>query len=99
MAFDDGTLAIEFDAKSCIACGECQRACPSKALSLWPEGGQHVRDYPVALVSRQSKTCTGCGAVFVPGKGSAEDLCSICNRTIDVMRNVSDFLSGRQLVS
>lgn len=99
VAFDDGTLAIQFDAQSCIACGECQRACPSKALSLWPEGGQQIRDYPVTLMSRQSKTCNGCGAAFVSARGSTDDLCTVCNRSIDVMRNMSDFLSGRQLTS
>jgi ferredoxin len=99
LVLDDGGVAIAFDAESCIDCGECQRACPSKALSLWPGGGEVLHEAPVVLVARQSKTCNGCGATFVPGKGSAEDLCSICNRTINVMRDMSDFLSGRQLAS
>jgi ferredoxin len=83
----DDTISLEFEAATCIACGECQRACPSKALSLWPQGDGSTPGGPTTLVERHSVMCVGCGISFVPTSG--EETCALCAKSTTLMREIA----------
>lgn len=51
---NNGTIFLEFDAADCITCGECQRVCPSKALSLWSAGDGTMPDGPTSRAVPQA---------------------------------------------
>lgn len=93
---NDGTLSLQFDALECIACGECQRVCPSKALSLWPVGDV-LRDGSVTLIERQTFICVSCGNSFVPA--GEEQSCSSCQKTLNVMHELSSLKFGSPVLS
>jgi ferredoxin len=84
---NDDIVALEFDAAACITCGDCQRACPSKALSLWPEGEGTVPAAPITLIERRSAICESCGNGFVPVGG--EHTCVFCRRSMNLMREAT----------
>lgn len=91
----ESEIRIEFDGALCIACGECQHACPGKALSLWNHGDGLTAAAPVTLASRRSATCGRCGAQFtvldeVPNGDGA---CFACRRSADMMRDLGRFRS------
>src|SRR3972149_6845369 len=83
----DDTIALEFDAATCLACGECQRTCPSKALSLWAQGDGSTPREPTTLIERRSVVCVGCGSSFVPT--GDEESCVLCDKSIGLMREMS----------
>jgi len=83
----DGAALLEFDPVECIACGECQRVCPSKALSLWPHGDGSVRHGPVTLVERRTAVCMTCGDNFIPV--AAAQSCRSCDKTVNVMNEIA----------
>lgn len=80
-------VSLEFEAADCIACGECQRVCPGKALSLWPEGDGTARTGATTLVARRTRACASCGDDFVP-KGD-EAFCPPCQKSMDVMQEIA----------
>jgi Fe-S-cluster-containing hydrogenase component 2 len=82
-----GAVSLQFDATHCIACGECQRVCPSKALSLWPEGDGTTPQGATSLVARRTLACASCGNDFVP-KGD-ESFCPLCQKSMDVMQEIA----------
>lgn len=88
----DGSISLQFDAARCITCGECQRVCPSKALSLWPEGDGTVRHGWATAVERRTAACAGCGADFAAKSG--ERFCPACEKTTKLMREVAALKFG-----
>lgn len=91
---NNGMLSLQFNTIDCIACGECQRVCPSKALSLWPDGDGMVSENPIELVARHSKICPGCGErVVATDTVDGAELCVSCRKSIRVMQNISAFRS------
>jgi NAD-dependent dihydropyrimidine dehydrogenase PreA subunit len=84
---NDNAVSLQFDAAACIACGECQRVCPSKALNLWPEGDGGVPDAPVTLIERPLTICEDCGSSFVSVGG--EQRCAFCQKSMNVMREAA----------
>lgn len=93
----DGTLSLQFEAADCIACGECQRVCPSKALSLWPAGDGLLHDGSVVLIERRTFACVSCGNSFVPT--AEEPSCSTCQKTLNVMHELSSLRFGSPILS
>jgi len=91
----DDTISLEFEAATCIACGECQRACPSKALSLWAHGDGSTPSEPITLIERRSVMCVGCGASFVPT--GDEESCALCDKSIGLMREMSTIRFGTRV--
>ncbi|MEX0696003.1 MAG: 4Fe-4S dicluster domain-containing protein [Dongiaceae bacterium] len=89
---DEDAIALEFDAAACIACGECQRVCPSKALSLWPEGDGTLPQDSITLVERRTAICVSCGSHFVPA--GDEHSCPSCRKTMNVMHEIASLKFG-----
>lgn len=70
------TMALSFEASECISCGECQRACPTRALTLWPEGDGASPEARATLITRRRRVCDGCGDSFaVPETETDTCLC------------------------
>jgi Fe-S-cluster-containing hydrogenase component 2 len=88
----NGTISLQFDAVNCIACGECQRVCPSKALSLWPEGDGFWHRGSVTLVEHRTSLCASCGNNFVPV--GDEHSCLSCQKATNLMREISSLKAG-----
>jgi ferredoxin len=79
---DDGS-GLEFDAAACIACGDCARACPEKALRVVPARQAEAAQSGVERLTRHNRReCEGCGNEFT-GPG-AKSLCSACEKTRDL---------------
>jgi formate hydrogenlyase subunit 6/NADH:ubiquinone oxidoreductase subunit I len=91
----DEIVGLEFEAADCIACGECQRVCPSKALSLWAQGDGSIAGEPVTLVERPSVMCVSCGTRFVPA--GDEQSCASCRKTINVMQEIAALKFGSRV--
>lgn len=89
-----GETMLSFDAAACINCAECQRACPTKALSLWPEGDGSRPEGRQVLTVRTSRSCDGCGATFPLAPGdTTRSYCPICEKSIGLM---TAFFAPRQ---
>jgi len=94
---NNGTISLKFDATECIACGECQRVCPSKALSLWSAGDGTMPDGPMTLVERRTAMCVSCSDSFVPA--GDERSCPLCQKTMNVMQEIASLRSGSLVLS
>jgi Fe-S-cluster-containing hydrogenase component 2 len=89
------TMALSFDATDCISCGECQRACPTNALNLWPDGDGTLPEGRITLVDRSRRTCNGCGDSFaVLATDTENHLCPICQKSVGLMRAMAALRSG-----
>ena len=74
----DASAIIDFDAGTCISCGECERGCPSKALNIWPNGVGAVPGKPERVLERRKVACVTCGDRFV---AAADELvCPSCRK-------------------
>jgi Fe-S-cluster-containing hydrogenase component 2 len=89
---NEDTVSLRFDAALCIACGECQRACPSKTLRLRTVGDGAMPEAPTTLVQRRTATCASCGDSFVPA--GDERTCAFCTRTTNLMRELVQLKQG-----
>ncbi|MBM3569837.1 MAG: hypothetical protein FJX46_13915 [Alphaproteobacteria bacterium] len=83
----DGKRAIRFRADWCMACGECQRACRSRALRLGVAGEDQDRARVVTLVERATASCVGCESEFV-ALGD-EELCPTCRKSVVLMQAIA----------
>ena len=95
--FDEpGRSELMFDTRLCIGCNECHAACPSRALSLLPNGynadGETLPDHPVRLTSFGEKSCPECGQTFTD-KGGAE-LCAQCRKRSQLASSAFQSLFG-----
>ncbi len=88
-------MALTFAAADCISCNECQRACPTRALSLWPEGDGSLPAGRQTLKTSASRACDGCGASFALDAGDTTTCyCPICQKSIGLMQAMSAWRSG-----
>lgn len=95
MAQGAGSLALTFEATDCIACNECQRACPTKALSLWPDGDGTAPKGRRTLAERASRACDACGDTFALDPGDETTcLCPICTKSAGLMQALSAWRAG-----
>lgn len=86
----DGGAGIVFDANACIACGQCEHACPEQALELRPLGDGTRPTAPSVLTRRRLRECSDCGQTFAPA--GDEEHCSACARSRDFTRTAFDAL-------
>jgi ferredoxin len=89
---NDDAVSLLFDSADCIACFECQRVCPGKALSLRPEGDGLPPRGATPLITRRATPCAGCGDNFVPKDD--EDFCAACRKTMDLMQEAAALKLG-----
>lgn len=82
---EDGTTAgITFDAGACIACGDCTRACPERALAMVPQGDGEVPQGAAVLTRWTLRECYDCGDEFADsGSGN---VCPSCRKTSELGR-------------
>lgn len=83
MSTDGVATGLEFNGTLCIACGQCERACPERALRVSPEGG---RPGSQVLARWTENECAECGEHFF---GAAGDRCPDCIRQTDLRREFS----------
>ncbi len=76
---------IAFDADACIACGDCERACPERAVTLLPEGDGSVPQAPARLTRFEERECPECQRPFAGGHG--ERLCGPCGKSLEFARS------------
>lgn len=75
----DGESGVAFDASACIACGDCQKACPERALHLMPRGNGSVAAGATRITRWIMRECCECGHKFADsGLGNR---CPPCGRT------------------
>ncbi|MDZ7783094.1 MAG: 4Fe-4S binding protein [Halioglobus sp.] len=72
-----------FSAAQCTACGACEQACPSGALSVQAAGAGEFQPVTV-LRHRPQRLCNECEASFIPRDGEA--LCGQCQRDRELAR-------------
>ena len=81
---DDSVTGIVFDAAACIACGDCVRACPEQALTLFPQGDGEVPGGATELTRWTLRECHDCGDGFADFGSS--DVCPTCRKTRELAR-------------
>jgi len=70
---------IALDAGRCIACGDCTRACPERALTLAAQREGSAQDGVTVLTRWNLRDCRDCGDGFAdPGPGV---VCPTCRKT------------------
>ena len=75
----DGESGVEFDAGACIACGDCQNACPEQALRLVPHGNGSVAAGATRITRWTLRECYECGGTFADSR--PENICLPCRKT------------------
>lgn len=82
---------LSFDPLHCIACGQCARSCPDRAIRVQPFGGDSASRHP--LIHWRVAVCDTCGSDFAaPGGQSA---CPVCRKQAEFSRDL--FGSGNNL--
>lgn len=90
---EDGAAAgIAFNAAACIACGDCTRACPERALTLVPHGNGEVPRGATALTRWTLRECYDCGREFADSGSSS--VCPTCRKTRELTRTSFSQLFG-----
>ncbi|MBI4189830.1 MAG: hypothetical protein HY525_04760 [Betaproteobacteria bacterium] len=81
---DGAAQGIAFDARVCIACGDCTRACPEQALALVPQDDSESPRGTAALTRWTVRECYDCGHEFADsGSGNS---CPTCRKTRELAR-------------
>jgi formate hydrogenlyase subunit 6/NADH:ubiquinone oxidoreductase subunit I len=82
--YEEGAASgLEFDAQACIACGDCVRGCPEKAIGLIPARQQGSAPEGVERLTRHAiRECATCGSEFASPGGKA--ICPACEKTKDL---------------
>lgn len=75
-AASDGAGGLSFDPLHCIACGQCARNCPDRAIRMQPFGGDGAGRQ--SLIRWQLSACRTCGSEF-PALGG-RDQCPVCSK-------------------
>jgi ferredoxin len=88
------SLVIDFDAEACISCGECQRVCPGKALSLKSDGDGTLPEGRKVLASRARGICMDCGDTFPQGLNDMHLYCQPCRNSQALMQEIPRLHSG-----
>ena len=89
---DGATAGIAFDAQACIACGDCTRACPERALTLVPQGDGEVPRGPAALTRWTPRECYDCGRSFADA--GKDQRCPACRKSYYLARSAFQQIFG-----
>lgn len=85
-AWSEGAASgIAFEAAACIACGDCERACPERAIRLLPEGDGSVPRAPARLTRFEERECPECDRPFTGRDG--ESVCGPCRKSLAFARS------------
>ncbi|OGA55943.1 MAG: hypothetical protein A3F74_03690 [Betaproteobacteria bacterium RIFCSPLOWO2_12_FULL_62_58] len=90
---EDGASGLRFEAAACIACEDCVRACPERAIRCSGPGNALPDVFgPVRLTCFTTAECYECAREF-PVTGEAR-LCPTCRKTRDLARTSFSQLFG-----
>ena len=78
------TEGIAYDAVACIACGDCTRSCPERALTLIPQSNGKAPHGPTELTRWTLRECCDCGHEFADS--SSGNICQPCRKTRELAR-------------
>lgn len=70
---------LSFDPLNCIACGQCARSCPDRAIRVQPFGGDSASRH--VLIHWRVAVCDTCGSDFPAPAG--QSACPVCRKQAD----------------
>lgn len=97
-AWDDGARrGLDFDPVRCIACGRCERTCPTGAIRVRPSSERADAERVHRLSNHGIAICAECDDEFVATDGA--DRCPACRKARALFASESNPVTGRSPVA
>lgn len=94
LRLDGDQSSLEFSAESCIACGDCERACPEHAITVERQADGAAPPGVRTLKSTALRECHDCGERF-SANNEDEELCPSCCKSHRLVRSVFEQFVSR----